>query len=321
MSTTTSPTGSNTSRVAGGQPLALVVLAAGMGSRYGGLKQVEPVGPHGELVIDYSIHDALAAGFDKLVFVIRRDIEAAFRAAIGAKFEGKAEVSYVFQELDALPGGFVPPAGRTKPWGTGHAVLVAQDAVAEPFAVINADDFYGRQGFQALARHLRAGGADTATYALVGFVLRNTLSEFGTVSRGVCRCTPAGQLASVTEMTRIGQHGDAIVNTADDGRRQPLTGDELVSMNMWGFSPAVFAALEQQFVEFLAAVGDQPKTEFYLPGAIDRLIRRGEATVRVLPSTDHWFGVTYPEDRPLVQRGIGQLVDAGLYPAPLWPTT
>jgi NDP-sugar pyrophosphorylase family protein len=295
-----------------------VVLAAGMGSRYGGLKQVDPVGPSGELVIDYSVYDALAAGFGKLVFVIRRDIEEDFREAIGSRFEDRCEVRYAFQELDRIPAGLEVPADRAKPWGTGHAMLVAGDAVREPCAVINADDFYGRSGFQSLATHLRSTPGQSADFALVGFVLRNTLSEFGTVSRGLCQVSADGLLEKVSERTRIAPEGTGAIDLSDDGSPRRLTGDELVSMNMWGFTPPIFPALREAFARFMAERGGELKSEFYLPAAVDAMVHAGEATVRVLPSTDQWFGITYREDKPHVTASVRNLVAEGVYRSPLW---
>lgn len=316
MSTTTSPNGSNTNRAAR-TPLSLVVLAAGMGSRYGGLKQVDPVGPNGEIVVDYSVHDALRAGFGKLVFVIRREIEKEFRAAIGSRYEKRCDVHYAFQALDDLPAGFAPPPGRDKPWGTGHALLAARKTVGEPFAVINADDFYGADGYRLLAAHLASLPPGAADYALVGFVLRNTLSAHGTVSRGVCRCSESGMLLKVTELTRIAPAGEGAVHTCDDGQTVALSGDELVSMNMWGFTPALLEHLEARFREFLAASGSGLKAEFYLPAAVDAMIACGLATVRVLPSRDPWFGITYREDKPQVAASIRKLIADGAYPTPI----
>ena len=226
----------------------LLILAAGMGSRYGGLKQIDPVGPNGETIIDYSIYDALRAGFGKLVFVIRRDIEQDFKKIVGARFEKRAPVEYVFQELNMLPPGFSVPPGRTKPWGTTHAILQAENVIYEPFAAINADDFYGRQAYQVLARHLTSGTAD---YAMVGFVLRNTLSEFGSVARGVSHVDEQNYLTSIVEMLKIEPDGNGAKNTSTDGQVTKLTGDEAVSMNFWGFTPAVFDQLRTQFAAFL----------------------------------------------------------------------
>jgi dTDP-glucose pyrophosphorylase len=293
----------------------LLVLAAGLGSRYGGLKQIDPVGPDGETIIDYSIYDALRAGFGKIVFIIRRDIEEAFKATVGSRFEKHAAVEYVFQELDALPPGFTVPAGRTKPWGTTHAVLMASDAIHEPFAVINADDFYGAESYRVLAQHLLSGSDD---YAMVGFVLRNTLSEFGAVSRGVCQVDGNSMLERVVEMTSIVRDGDSAVNTDATGLQTRLTGNEAVSMNMWGFTAKVFAQLKQQFQAFLERNHAEMRAECYLPTAINELVVSGEARVRVLRSQDSWFGVTNREDRPRVVDSIGQLIRDGSYPQSLW---
>jgi NDP-sugar pyrophosphorylase family protein len=291
----------------------LVILAAGMGSRFGGLKQVEPVGPAGELIIEYSAYDALRAGFGRLVLVIRKDIEADFRASIGRRLESHMDVAYVFQETQTnLAGGQVPP--RTKPWGTGHAVLAAQPAVTRPFAVINADDFYGAAGYRALAAHFAA----SQDYAMVGFPLKQTLSEFGTVSRGVCATDAAGRLQSITEITKIEKTGTGARYTAPDGQARALTGDEIVSMNFWGFTPRVFDQLGKMFADFQVKHAGDPKAEFYLPTALSTLNERGEARIALLKSPDAWFGITYREDLASSQAAIRALVAAGKYPAPLW---
>lgn len=296
----------------------LLVLAAGMGSRYGGLKQIDPVGPNGETIIDYSIHDAMRAGFGKVVFVIRRDIEEPFKKIIGARFEKKIPVDYIFQELDKLPPGFSVPPNRTKPWGTGHAILMAADAVREPFAAINADDFYGAHSFRVLADHLKSGSAD---FAMVGFILRNTLSEFGSVARGVCLTDPDNFLKTVTELTKIERDARMSKVSAKapgpDGKILSLTGNETVSMNMWGFTPALFNFLRELFVEFLKKQGAEEKSEFYIPAAVNELVRTQRARVKVLRTTDSWFGVTYREDRPFVVEGIRQLIARGDYPEKL----
>jgi len=294
----------------------LLVLAAGMGSRYGGLKQIDPVGPGGETIIDYSIYDALRAGFGKLVFVIRKGIEQPFKEIIGSRFEKRVPVEYVFQELDQLPPGFQVPAGRTKPWGTGHAILVAADAIHEPFAVINGDDFYGAQGFRALAEHLQSGSPD---YSLVGFVLRNTLSEFGSVARGLCKVSANGYLEDVVELTKIEPDGTHAKNTRADGQVTALTGDETVSMNMWGFSPRLFAELKEYFVKFFEQNSQDLKSEFFIPSAVNELVSSGRAGVKVLPTNDSWFGITYREDHPRVVANIGRLIQDGTYPERLWP--
>jgi hypothetical protein len=286
-----------------------------MGSRYGGLKQIDPVGPAGETIIDYSIYDALRAGFGKLVFVIRRDIEAPFREIVGARFEKRVPVEYVFQELGKLPPGFSVPPGRVKPWGTAHAILMAEAAVKEPFAAINADDFYGADSFRALAQHLNSGTADQA---MVGFVLRNTLSEFGSVARGVCETSPEGLLTGVTECTGIVRSRTGATAPGPDGTTLQFTGDESVSMNMWGFTPALFAQLKTEFGEFLKTRGGEEKSECYIPSVVNDLLRTGQARARVLRTNAPWFGVTYREDRPFVVAGIGKLIARGDYPGKLW---
>ena len=294
--------------------LTLVVLAAGMGSRYGGLKQVDPMGPAGETVLDYSVHDAARAGFGRVVFVIRRDFDAEFRAQVGSRFEGRVKVDYVYQALDALPEGRVPPAGRVKPWGTGHAVWCAREALDGPFAVVNADDFYGAGSFRRLAEFLRATPAAegaTPEYAMVGFRLANTLSEHGAVSRGVCALGPDGALAGIEERTGI------LAAEVGDESNCKYKPDTIVSMNCWGF-PAGFAArLDERWRRFLDENGASEKAEFYLPFAVDDLMRAGAARVRVLPTEDSWFGVTYREDKPRVQAAIRALVEAGVYSSPL----
>ena len=301
MSSTTSPT--------------LLVLAAGMGSRYGGLKQIEAVGPSGETIIDYSIFDAMRAGFGKLVFIIRRDIEQPFKEVVGSRFEKRIAVDYVFQELDKIPAGFSVPAGRTKPWGTTQAILMAADAIKEPFAVINADDFYGAESYQVMSKHLQAG---TGEYAMVGFVLRNTLSEFGTVARGVCRVGGDGFLEQVVELTAIARDGDHAKETAGDGTVTMLTGDEPVSMNMFGFTAQVFGKLQEHFKKFLEANGADLKKECYIPSTVNEMLVAGQAKVKVLRSNDSWFGVTYREDHAHVVESIRRLVKNGKYPESLW---
>lgn len=293
----------------------LLVLAAGLGSRYGGLKQIDPVGPAGETVLDYAVFDALRTGFGRVVFVIRRDFEAVFREQIGAKYAGRVAVDYVFQSVDALPEGFAAPEDRQKPWGTGHAVWCAREAVKEPFAVINADDFYGADSFRQLADFLAAKGQPVATgeparFAMVGFRLAQTLSEHGAVSRGVCETTAAGELATITERTGI--------LPGEVGAGRAYRGDEIVSMNCWGFTPALFARLDEQWRAFLGAHGGDPKAEFYLPAAVSTTIARGEAVVRVLPTESAWFGVTYREDKPRVVAAVAELVRTGRYPAKLF---
>ncbi|MGA2245017.1 MAG: sugar phosphate nucleotidyltransferase [Verrucomicrobiota bacterium] len=293
----------------------LLVLAAGMGSRYGGLKQIDPVGPAGETIIDYSIFDAMRAGFGKLVFVIRHDIEQQFREIVGSRFEKRIPVEYVFQELDKLPAGFRVPEGRTKPWGTTHAILMAEQAVQEPFAAINADDFYGRQAYKVLAEHLTSGSQD---YAMVGFVLKNTLSDHGSVARGVSRTDANDYLTSIVEMLKIEPDGGGAKNTDADGKVTKLTGEEAVSMNFWGFTPALFPQIHVAFENFLGKSGGELKSECYIPVTVGELVTGGQAKVKVLRSADSWFGVTYREDRPQVVESIRKLIAKGDYPEKLW---
>jgi NDP-sugar pyrophosphorylase family protein len=288
--------------------LSLVVLAAGLGSRYGGMKQIDPVGPAGETVLDYAVFDARRAGFTRVVFVIRRDFEALFRENIGARYSGRIAVDYVFQSLEALPAGFAVPAGREKPWGTGHAAWCAREALPANFAVINADDFYGADSFAQLARFL--GAARGPEFAMVGFRLANTLSEHGAVSRGVTSVAAGGRLRTIVET-----HG---ITAAAIGPGKKYTGGEFVSMNCWGFTPALFAGLDGQFQDFLRSRSGEPKAEFYLPAAVSEMIARGEATARVLPTESTWFGITYREDKARVQTAIAALVRAGRYPEKLW---
>jgi hypothetical protein len=296
----------------------LVVMAAGMGSRYGGLKQIDPMGPSGETILDYSVFDALRAGFGKVVFIIRPDFEEAFRAGVGAKFADRITVDYAFQTLDRLPAGFSVPEGREKPWGTTHAILCARDVVREPFAVINADDFYGRTSFAVLHDYLSALPNDSAEYSMVGFTLKNTLSEHGTVTRGVCKTDAAGFLTEIEEMTKIGSGPTGVSNTKEDGTISPLTGLEPVSMNMWGFSPHLFEQLGALFEEFLTAHGSELKGECYIPLSVGELVRRKQASCKVLPTDSTWFGVTYREDKPVVQASIASLTSSGAYPPALW---
>jgi len=281
---------------------SLVVLAAGMGSRYGGLKQLEQVGPRGEIILDYSVSDAMDAGFGKVVFVIRRDMADLFRDAVGSRYEERIETLYVFQELEPLPEGRVPPIGRTKPWGTGHAVLSAERAVREPFAVVNADDYYGASGFRGLASFL--GNGSPRNHAMVGFRLNGTLSEHGAVSRGICEIDDERFLKRITERTSIRRHGEGII--AEGNPPLSLTGEEPTSMNFWGFQPDLFPGLLRLFGEFLEENGEDAKAEFYLPAAVGSLIEAGEARVKVLSSKDPWFGLTYPEDRPAVAEALAR---------------
>jgi UTP-glucose-1-phosphate uridylyltransferase len=293
----------------------LMILAAGFGSRYGGLKQIDPVGPGGETIMDYSIYDAMQAGFDRVVFVIRRDIEEPFRKFIGSRYEKKISVDYVFQELNHLPAGYSVPPNRQKPWGTGHAVLMGHEIINGPFAVINADDFYGTRSFHALAAHLSSGSRN---YAMVGFVLSNTLSEYGSVARGLCQVGTDGFLENITEITGIEKESSSAKYADAAGRIHRLHGEETVSMNLWGFTPTIFGYLQTAFVGFLERHNAGEKGEFYIPSVVNDLARTDIEKTRVLHSSDSWFGVTYREDRPKVIESLAQLVARGEYPEALW---
>lgn len=282
----------------------LIVMAAGMGSRFGGLKQVEPVGPNGQAILDFSVYDAKRAGFNKVVFIIKKQIEEEFKRLVGSRIEKQIAVEYVFQETDRLPAGFTCPASRTKPWGTGHAVLCCKDIVKEPFAVINADDFYGASGFYSIYNHLK----NNNSYCMVGFRLDNTITENGTVSRGVCN-TKNGMLQSITEHTKI--DGNCLSVTGNGAVQ--LAGDTVVSMNMWGFTPDLFTYLEKDFIRFLQDNINNEKAEFFLPFVIDDLIRSGKKEVAVLTTEDKWYGVTYKEDKQAVVSAIRALCAAGKY--------
>lgn len=297
----------------------LVILAAGIGNRYGGLKQIEPIGPNGEIMIDYSVYDAVRAGFDKLVFVIRKDFEDDFKHKISGKFENSIETAYVYQELEACPDGFGPPQNRKKPWGTAHAVLTAREVVDKPFVVINADDYYGHNSFKIIADYLSSSETFSPNnYAMVGYILRNTLSEYGYVSRGVCECTEKRMLKRIVERTKIEKTDEAVVYFDESERPVALTGDEMVSMNFWGFQPTIFNSLQSQFSNFLNQSGNDPEAEFLIPTAIDNLIRTGDARVKVLKTQDCWFGITYREDRASAIRNINKLIKKGIYPRKLW---
>jgi hypothetical protein len=299
----------------------LLILAAGMGSRYGGLKQVDPVGPAGETLMDYAVYDALRGGFDRVVFVIRRDFEAEFRAKIGSKYEGRVPVEYAFQALDDLPSGFAVPAERTKPWGTAHAIRAARHVIRAPFAMINADDFYGRDAFARLGAFLRdSRPSDDGRlhFAMVGYRLNQTLSEHGTVARGICRVSPDGLLQSILEMTKILPVADGVENRENEAAPVRLTGRETCSMNMWGFTRELMEEMEKQFGTWLQANGANPKAEWYIPFVVNELVRLGRADVRVLPTESQWFGVTYRDDRPRSAAAILKLIEAGIYPANLW---
>ena len=297
----------------------LLVLAAGMGSRYGGLKQIDPMGPNGETILDYSVFDAIRAGFGRVVFIIRHDFAEAFRAGIGARFEGQIEVDYAFQKLDDLPEGFSVPEGREKPWGTSHAIWAARKIVNEPFAVINADDFYGHDAYVRAAELLASldESADPTPCCLVGYYLEKTLSDHGGVNRGVAS-TKDGLLCDVEEIIGIARKEDGRVNgEAMDGSVREVAPDALVSMNFWGFSTKFFAQLEEQFISFLKEHGHELKSECYIPTVVDALITNGETQCHVLPTASSWFGVTYPGDKPHVVESVQALIDGGDYPAKL----
>ena len=298
--------------------LTLLVLAAGMGSRYGGLKQLDQLGPGGETVMDYSVYDALRAGFNRVVFIIRRDFEDDFKRVIGSRYAGKVKLEYAFQDKNDLPGGFTVPEGREKPWGTGHAVYAARKLLTGPFAVINADDFYGADSYRKLAAYLTNPPAPGKIRGCIAsFVLSNTLSENGSVSRGICS-SANGLLTKVVENTKIFRRDGKVWSTQEDGTDVELTGNEYVSMNSWGFMPEMVGEIENLLLQFLAARGKEMKSEFYLPGIVDTLISAGKAEIAMLHSADSWFGVTYREDRPAVQAALANLVKAGAYPAKLF---
>jgi hypothetical protein len=298
----------------------LVIMAAGIGSRYGGFKQIEPVGPSGEIIIDYSMYDALLAGFERIVFIIHRDIEAPFREKMSRTVEKRAEVKYVLQSIDRLPAGCSLPAGRAKPWGTGHALLCAAGAIDAPSAVINADDFYGRRSYETLYREL-VNQRDTASirnYCMVAYVLGNTLTEHGHVARGVCTVGAEGMLKSIKECTRIEREGTAARYTEDGTNWLGLPAEALVSMNMWGFTPSYYAELEKRFALFVQRNSANLKAEFFLPTVVNELLEERKAQVKVLRTTEEWYGVTYREDHPVVQSAIHAMVKKGVYPADLW---
>lgn len=295
----------------------LLILAAGMGSRFGGLKQVEPVGPNGEAIIDYSIYDAIRAGFGKVVFIIRESFADAFKEKFDKILKGKIEVEYVYQELDILPDGFILPEGREKPWGTAHAILVAKNVIKEPFCALNADDFYGSNAYKVMAKFLTES-KDPTEYSMVGYKLKYTLSDFGSVSRGICDVDTDNNLKKIVETVKIVKRGKEIISIENDGSEISLTGNESASMNIWGLKPSVFEKLENKFVEFLKTEIDKPKSEMYIPSVIFDLIQENIASVKVLEADSPWFGVTYQEDKPFVIEKIRNLIDKGDYPEKLW---
>lgn len=296
----------------------LLVLAAGMGSRYGGLKQMDAVGPSGETIMDYSIFDAARAGFGKVVFVIRKDFEQAFRDVFANRFGSAIKVDFVLQSIDKTPQGYAYNPERTKPWGTNHAVMMGADAIREPFAVINADDFYGKESFEILAKFLGAVDGKQNLYAMVGYRLCNTLSESGSVSRGICEKNDDGLLLSVAERTHIERLGGKPAYKDEKGMFNILDDNAPTSMNMWGFTPEYFRHSEDYFREFLNENGQNVKSEFFIPYVIDKLIQSGKAKVKVLDTPSMWFGVTYAEDKPTVIMKINELVHKGVYPENLW---
>lgn len=301
----------------------LVVMAAGMGSRYGGLKQIDPVGNHGQLIIDYSIYDAKRAGFETVVFIIKRDIETEFRHAIGSRLEKAMNVRYAYQELDDLPAGYTVPKGRTKPWGTSHAILAARDVIDAPFAVINADDYYGPEAFSEIFNYLSASTNEghVQDIAMVGYLLKNTVTEHGHVARGVCTEGENHFLSNVTERTHIEKTENGARYTENDGASwQELSGDTIVSMNLWGFPQQFVSEAQSHFAAFLDEnLSANPlKAEYFLPSVVSQLIDEGKASVKVLRSHDKWYGVTYKEDKPVVVAAIGQKTAEGIYPDNLW---
>lgn len=301
----------------------LVVMAAGMGSRYGGMKQIDPVGKNGEIIIDYSLFDAMRAGFRQVIFIIQRKNEADFRQVIGDRISRYMQVEYAFQELDDLPKGFSLPDGRVKPWGTGHAVWACRKMIDAPFAVINADDFYGKEGFEQIYRFLSSvEDTEKYQYAMVGYTLKNTLTDNGFVSRGVCR-TENGKLVDITERTRIEKDPAGIgAKFSEDGGEtwSPLDPESVVSMNLWGFTPGILQEMEMRFAAFLkkTLVENPEKGEFYLPGVVSQLLEEDKAEVQVLRSHDKWYGVTYREDKPVVQAALARMMEEGVYPDPLF---
>ncbi len=297
----------------------LLVLAAGMGSRYGGLKQMDPMGPNGETVLDYSVYDAIRAGFGQVVFIIREDFAEAFKDSVGGRFAGKIEVNYVFQKLEDVPEGFTIPEGRVKPWGTAHAVRAARHAITGPFAVINADDFYGHDAYVCAAQFFKGlPEGDLNSSAMVGYPLENTLSDHGHVNRGVCQTDAEGHLSNVEEYLDIERESDGIVRgNALDGTRREVTEGTPVSMNFWAFGPAFFGQLEEAFTRFLSESGSELKSECYIPTVVDHLIHGGHTQCAVLKTNSPWFGVTYPDDKPFVVTSIRKLIDAGEYPEKL----
>ncbi len=295
----------------------LVILAAGMGSRYGGLKQIDAFTPEGDTIIDFSLYDALQAGFGKFVFIIRKSFEKEFKEIFNKKLEGKAEVAYVYQELENVPDKYINPE-RTKPWGTGHALLMAKDAVKENFAIINADDFYGKAAFEVMAKSLTEKNKETYDFNTMAYLLKNTVSDHGFVSRGECEVNENGFLTAVTERTHIEKIDGQLMRKDDKGDFVPIDENVVVSMNFWGFTPKCFEFGSQLFEEFLEENKEDLKAEFYLPSIVNEILKSGKASVEVLKSDAKWFGVTYKEDKEIVQKAIGELKKQNVYPRNLW---
>lgn len=296
----------------------LLILAAGMGRRYNGLKQIDPVGPNGELIIDYSIYDAIKAGFGRIVFVIRHEFEKAFRLQFGDKYTDRIETAYAYQEMDSFVNGIQIPPDREKPWGTGHAILTAKDVINEPFAVINADDFYGSGAFKAIAKYLSESNNLENEYCMVGYRLKNTLSKHGHVCRGICKLDEKDLLLSVSEHTNVKKDENGAKGLDGNGHECFIDIDRVVSMNLWGFMPSIFSHLQEQFDEFLKKRGDDPKAEFFIPSVVDVLVHNGNAKVKVLGTDEKWFGVSYREDMSWAKENVSKLIHQGVYPEKLW---
>jgi dTDP-glucose pyrophosphorylase len=297
----------------------LLILAAGIGSRYGGMKQIDQVGPSGEAIIDYSMYDAIKAGFGKIVFVIRKDIESDFRQFLKHKLSGKIKMEFVHQELAMIPESYTSPPDRIKPWGTAHAVWVAARAIKEPFVAINADDFYGRGSYLKMAEYLISNSKVSSTdFCMIGYQIQHTLSDFGSVSRGICEADDRSYLKAVVERTEIFRKNGGIVYHDENAREVTLSADTLVSMNIWGFTPLIFNHIEQQFSEFIRNNISNIKAELYIPKIVNDIIKNGKGNVKILPATDKWFGVTYKEDKPLAVQNISKLIEQGVYPDNLW---
>lgn len=296
----------------------LLILAAGMGSRYGGLKQLDGVGPSGETIMDYSVFDAIRAGFGKIVFVIRHDFEQDFREKIISKYENHIPVEIVFQDINNIPDGFKIHPDRTKPWGTNHAIMMAKNVINEPFAVINADDFYGSDSFKVLAEALTKLKGKRNQYCMVGFKIENTLSENGGVSRGHCQVSPQGFLTDVNECHGIQRKGDRLVHTLSDGSEAEFPMGAYVSMNMWGFTPDYFEYSDDEFIQFLKKHAEELKSEFYIPTVVNNLIKNNNVTLKVIETSAKWFGVTFAEDRPATVAQFKKLTEEGIYPQKLW---